>query len=148
MKYYIFECIPDKCHITSGIRSLIHIYKGLLCRPSFEPVLMLEDDVNITDAYINNIEIPNNADCVYLGLSNCFVPYGDRPSVPWANVENSNLVKIADMLSTHSYLICSEKWIRVLLECMEKILHNVNSDGHNLHRCIEYDYFHAEQDQH
>lgn len=120
LQYTLFDCIVDPTYLRSGIRSLIHIYSELLERSEFEPVLMLEDDVNITDAYMNTISIPANADCVYLGLSACVS--GGHPT--WKDID-INLVKITNMLSLHAYVITSERWLRVLLDCMKKTLDNI-----------------------
>jgi len=120
LQYTLFDCIVDPTYLRSGIRSLIQIYSDLLTRPQFEPVLMLEDDVNITDAYNDTITIPVNADCVFLGLSAC--RSGAHPT--WVEIDE-RIVKITDMLSLHAYVITSERWLRVLLDCMAKTLENI-----------------------
>ena len=120
LQYTLFDCIVDQTYLQSGILSLIHIYSDLLKRSQFEPVLMLEDDVNITDAYTNTMHVPAHADCVFLGLSACVS--GEHPT--WVEIDDT-IVKITDMLSLHAYVITSERWLRVLLDCMKKTLINI-----------------------
>jgi len=128
LNYSIFSSFPRKSGLVSGIDSLIHIFKELLERIEFHPVLMLEDDVNTTEQFKQIINIPINSDCIYLGLSNCFsTPNGRvhcyKPQTKWIPI-NDEIVKISDMLSTHAYVITSKKWLEVLLKCMTDIASN------------------------
>lgn len=120
LDYTLFESFPRESGLISGIDSLIHIFSELLIRPDFTPVLMLEDDVNITSAFKHIIQIPKNADCVYLGLADCYSTYNCYPRYKWVSI-NDELVHIKDMLSTHAYVITSKRWLEVLLECMTSL---------------------------
>jgi len=117
LNYSIFDCLPGG-YLVSAIDSLICIYKDLLSKP-FEPVLLLEDDVNITDRFKTILQVPKG-DCVYLGLSTCWSSFGRSPSYSWVSI-NEEIVQIKDMLSTHAYVITSKEWLEVLLECMVKL---------------------------
>lgn len=114
LDYSIFDSFPNS-YLISAIDSLIHIYKELLSKP-FEPVLLLEDDVNTTDHFKSIIQVPKG-DCVYLGLSTCWSSFGHSPSYPWVSI-NEELVQIKDMMSLHAYVITSKRWLEVLLECI------------------------------
>jgi hypothetical protein len=124
LNYKLFDCVPDKNKKLSGIKSLIEIYSDLLKRPHFEPVLILEDDVMITDSFRSTVEIPEDADCVYLGLADIYSSFTNIPTVSWIHVNHDKLVRITDMLTTHAYIICSETWLRILLKSMQEILEN------------------------
>jgi hypothetical protein len=122
LDYRLFDCVQNLPYLQSGIQSMIQILSELLDRPSFEPVLFLEDDVMSTDVYTNTIEVPTDADSVYIGLSNYYSSFGSRPTVPWIDINNDKLVQITDMLSLHAFVIMSERWIHVLLACMNDVL--------------------------
>lgn len=81
------------------------------------PVLILEDDIEITEDFQFELETPDEADCVYLGISH----WGIHPK--FARISNlisptnavrysKNYYKISGMLSTHSILYLSEKYKR------------------------------------
>jgi hypothetical protein len=141
LQYTIFDSFPRDSHLLSGIDSLIHIYSDLLSKP-FEPVLLLEDDVNITDNFKTCIEIPEG-DCVYLGLSDCFCSftYNSHTNIPkhkWISI-NEEIVQIRDMLSLHAYVITSRQWLEVLLDCMKCIRENpYNFDIPVARKMIDY----------
>jgi hypothetical protein len=123
LEYSFFNSIPRDSSLVSAIDSLIHIFTELLARPEFTPVIMLEDDINTTDQFKHVIQIPECADCVYLGLSDCYASFGARPTHKWLSV-NDELVQIRDMLSLHAYVITSKQWLQVLLECMTSLKSN------------------------
>jgi len=121
LQYTIFDSFPRDSGLLSGLDSLIHIYSDLLSKP-FEPVLMLEDDVNTTEHFKTIIEIPEG-DCVYLGLASCYCSHTNTPKYKWISI-NEELVQLTDMLSLHAYVITSKQWLEVLLDCMKSIRDN------------------------
>lgn len=86
----------------------------------FEPFIIIEDDVSITNYFKDYIDIPSNTDLLYLGISNWgFIdkPLGIKGYIYASSVENdisqnnsnsnTNVIKIKNMLSTHAILINS-----------------------------------------
>ena len=90
---------------------------GLMTQNSmkpFQPFLMIEDDI-VFDIeqkkyYTEHpILLPDNADILYIGLSNCSM---DETMFHYANYyepvnENTDVIRIKHMLSTHGILVCS-----------------------------------------
>lgn len=79
------------------------------------PVLILEDDVEITEDFKMNIEIPDEADCVYLGISHWgifpkFAKHSKLNSPTSATKYSEDYYEISGMLSTHSILYISDKY--------------------------------------
>lgn len=80
----------------------------------FQPFVLLEDDVSLYREMPDNIEIPDNTDILYIGVS----PWGvkntknNEPTrtsgceVYYTNIDD-NIGKIYNMLSTHGIIICS-----------------------------------------
>lgn len=118
LDYSIFDGLPRDSGLRSCIDSLIYIYTELLSKP-FEPVLMLEDDVNTTEHFKSIIKVPNG-DCVYLGLSTCWSSFCHLPNHPWVSI-NEELLQIKDMLSAHAYVITSKRWLELLLNIMNDL---------------------------
>ena len=49
--------------------------------------------------------------------------------VPYETAEYNNMVKIKNMLSTHSFLITSKRYLYILIECMKiAIKYNMHYD--------------------
>lgn len=77
------------------------------------PVLILEDDVDISQ-FNAEIEVPDNSDAVYLGLSK----YGIYLNSPNQNIVSKtkydiidkNICKLYNMLSAHAVILISKKY--------------------------------------
>lgn len=84
----------------------------------FQPFMILEDDVSFYGEYPSEIEIPDNSDLFYTGISR----YGNTHIVPnklkfWEKISakdnimatdvNPDTVRLYNMLALHSVLICS-----------------------------------------
>ncbi len=68
-----------------------------------EPVLILEDDVDVESTFSGEIEIPSDADCFYVGTS-----HGDGN---YSAIEHSNsLNKIEKVFATHAILYFSKSY--------------------------------------
>ena len=99
----------------------------------FKPFVILEDDVKKYREIPKEINIPDNTDILYIGLSNwgltnkecddprciirpeqCKSEYG---CVLFKNI-NSELGRIYNMLSTHGMLICSLKGMLLFQKCL------------------------------
>ena len=100
---------------SSGFMRMVEA--GLMTQNSmkpFQPFLMIEDDI-VFDIeqkkyYTEHpILLPDNADILYIGLSNCSM---DETMFHYANYyepvnENTDVIRIKHMLSTHGILVCS-----------------------------------------
>ena len=129
LDYILYDCIPNKSGLYSGILSLNKILLELAEKDTFEPFLFLEDDINITNRFTSTISIPVDSDCIYLGLSKCFCSYSYNghtysPTHKWV-IKDANLVKISDMLSTHAFLVTSKKWLLALVDIFNKLVVDV-----------------------
>ena len=94
-----------------GINKIIDLgLRDQKINQGFNPFIIIEDDVSIFDKIPNQIEIPDDTDFLYIGISkkglvsnkNC----GLRNNI-YADDINNNLVRIYNMLGTHAIIICS-----------------------------------------
>jgi hypothetical protein len=101
----------------------------------FKPFCILEDDTNIYRKFPDYINIPENADLLYIGTST----YGYNHSIKWANqnvfiesVDNrTDLYRILNMLSTHGIIITSLKGANYIKYAMRlAIKHNIAYDNY------------------
>ena len=71
-----------------------------------------------TDNFKNNIEIPDNTDIIYLGISlwGKSLRNSYRRTVCYDNI-NNDIIKIYNMLSTHSIMVCSIQGLLALNRC-------------------------------
>lgn len=67
------------------------------------PVLILEDDAKVTKHYINDLELPPDADAVYLGWSRA-----NQAMKVWDY--NRDLVRVAGVNTTHAILYLSKEY--------------------------------------
>ena len=89
---------------------------------NFVPFGLLEDDANKYRDFPETLEIPDNADILYIGTS----IYGYNHSIKWANLNvftesignNTSVYKINNMLSTHGFIITSIKGLNYLKKTM------------------------------
>jgi len=123
INYRLFPCLKHKDRYISAILSIIHIFKEASKKPIFEPFMFLEDDVNLNADFNIEITYPEDADCIYLGLSRGFSTFKDYPRYKWTVIDD-NLVKIGDMLSTHAFVVTSVKWLNKIIELMTDTLDN------------------------
>src|SRR6201996_1146656 len=88
-------------------RGLSHI-KALRAWDLSRPLLVLEDDIDLTPDYRDEIEVPDDADAVYLGASN-FGAVEDRFFTAYTNSVlaepiSAGVVRVHNMLSSHAIL--------------------------------------------
>jgi hypothetical protein len=121
LNHVLYECIPDESKLMSGIRTINKILSEMEERETFEPFLFLEDDVSTTEQFTHVISVPANADCVYLGLADCYSSYTAIPTHKWRN-KDEKLVQIRDMLSLHAFVVTSKTWLLVLISVFKDML--------------------------
>ena len=78
----------------------------------FQPFVLIEDDSSKYRDFPEFIEIPDNTDILYIGLSKCGTSRYISPDKTWQNKVymkeiNDDIVRIYNMLSTHGIIICS-----------------------------------------
>lgn len=84
----------------------------------FQPFAILEDDVKKNCDFPSDIEIPDDTDILYIGLSRCGATIPKHfDTVCFKNI-NDNIIKIYNMLSTHGMMICSIRGLLTLQKCM------------------------------
>ena len=108
-----------------------------------KPFIILEDDCAFFTKY-DQIEVPENTDLLYLGISCWSYPHSvDTLYLPCrpANVYNSkdtlesyndNLVRIKSMTATHAILYISREFIRTFIDKMTDISNKINNLQHDL----------------
>lgn len=84
----------------------------------FQPFIIFEDDVKKYREFPNEIEIPDNADILYLGLSSFGMSENSHtPHVFYENIDE-NTIRIYNMLSLHGTAICSMRGLLAIQKCM------------------------------
>jgi hypothetical protein len=105
----IYGGIPKNKSGASGFFRMIE--RGLrsqIPNAAFRPFLMLEDDITFTEERLM-VDIPDDADILYVGLSNCSM---NAYQFHYANYYTSAegfpaVVRIKHMLASHGILVCS-----------------------------------------
>ena len=90
----------------------------------FRPFLMLEDDISFsTDSSNLQIDVPDDADLLYVGLSNCSMnDYMFHYANYYQGVEAfPDVVRIKHMLATHGIMVCSALGASVLQRTMLEV---------------------------
>jgi hypothetical protein len=82
------------------------------------PTLILEDDATITPAYNPILEVPDNCDAIYLGVST------GSPNYVSCRY-NENYLRIGRMLAAHAVIYISEKYKRTTIEVAKHFVHNL-----------------------
>ena len=84
-----------------------------ILRTQKPPFIILEDDCALHKEFTNNLEIPDDADALYLGIShwgrylNHSGPYVHTTQV------NQDLVRVHNMLATHAILYLTEPYVDI-----------------------------------
>lgn len=88
------------------------------------PFIFLEDDVEVTDSFRSSIEVPNDADIVYLGgsiyalkLPDCVA--GTRRKA-FRKTNMSNILELDGMLSLHAIVVLNEQAKNLLINILKE----------------------------
>lgn len=74
----------------------------------FKPFVILEDDIKKCKELPKNIDIPDDTDWLYVGVSQCGLnSFGNDNSWQWIKNVDDTVCKIYHMLGTHAIMICS-----------------------------------------
>tara|TARA_R100000697_G_scaffold35038_1_gene46648 strand:- start:973 stop:1659 length:687 start_codon:yes stop_codon:yes gene_type:complete len=87
------------------------------------PLLILEDDVVVTPWYKDTIEVPDDTDAVYLGIShgnkNYFAQDVSEPDGEW-------LARIQGVFATHAILYLTDKYKKATIDIAKEYAYNRN----------------------
>jgi hypothetical protein len=77
------------------------------------PFIILEDDCSLNKKFVDEINIPDNADALYLGISH-WGRYLNH-SGPYVHITkvNSEIVRVYNMLATHAILYLTESYVDI-----------------------------------
>jgi hypothetical protein len=136
-----FKSVPDPNKTASLTNTVLEIFKRELNNDN--PFIILEDDCAFFTKY-DQVEIPDNADMLYLGVSLWSYPYSAdtlysmyRPDIMFNSIEtvesyNNTLVKIKGMTGGHAILYISRDFIRTFIEKMTDISKYIVDLPHDL----------------
>jgi hypothetical protein len=112
--------------VRSAAEGIMKLMKSRL-EGEFRPFIFMEDDCSTTPWFKHEINVPDDADAVYLGIS-LWGMHGDRAH-PFVTRENASddLVRVYNMLSTHSVLIMTRKWLENIVKCYEHAYYSMES---------------------
>ena len=101
--------VAEGCYLSS-----FNLYKTV--KP---PVLILEDDVLLTEHFTDIIDVPDDADAIYLGTSAWGVK-NNESMFKNLNIKkyNDQFYKIEYMTTTHAILFLSEKFFSEILNTL------------------------------
>lgn len=77
------------------------------------PFIIIEDDCALNKDFVNEIEVPDNADAIYLGISH-WGRYLNH-SGPYVHYEkvDDEIVRVYNMLATHAIMYLSESYVDI-----------------------------------
>jgi len=89
----------------------------------FHPFLMIEDDISFQAEGDPSLDIPLDADILYIGLSNCSMnDYCFHHANYYTSVEGfPEIVRIKHMLASHGIMVCSALGAAVLQRTMLEV---------------------------
>ena len=104
---------------ASGFNNMLELGKNLQDESkNFEPFVILEDDIKKNKEFPEFIDIPDNTDIFYIGLSKCGIyNQGVFNIVKYSNI-NVDIIRIYNMLSSHGLIICSYYGLSIIQNCM------------------------------
>lgn len=77
------------------------------------PFIIIEDDCALNKEFINRIEIPDNADALYLGISHWGRYLNHSGPYVHITIINDEIVRVHNMLATHAILYLSESYVDI-----------------------------------
>lgn len=86
----------------------------------FQPFIILEDDASKYRSFPDYLDIPFNADLVYLGLT--VYGWGHKINramrLVYSEDYNADYIKVNNMLATHAIMVCSPAGAAMITKCM------------------------------
>jgi hypothetical protein len=92
------------------------------------PYLVLEDDVEITKWYTEDISWPEDTDAFYLGLSKCGASYKVMSHGGPSNIDHvtNQHIQIQNMLALHAVVYVSQRYKDACMKALEGYLQSAN----------------------
>jgi len=90
---------------------------AMRCANQKLPALVLEDDVDFSEDFNPFIQVPKNADAVYLGVSCVGNAYGYKLKPPFENT-----IKIFNVLAAHAILYVNTDFVNQVIELSKNSL--------------------------
>lgn len=130
-RWSFFDGIESKDTVEGC--ALSHI--GVLSSHDFsEPLLVLEDDVQITNFYSNEVNIPDDTDALYLGYSwwAWDTERAKQSCMPSATsiTKQGDFYRIMRMTSAHAVLYLSKEYAMTARDSMKTYLQNSSGNRH------------------
>ena len=136
--YNLIEINPimNISKFRSGVSGLLRILnksiKNQKEKNSFEPFILFEDDVKKYRDFPENIEVPDECDLLYIGLSDWGIKsnpnQGEEGVVKYTNI-NDHIIRLYNMLSGHGIMICSIQGLFIFQQClMEDFMYDRHFD--------------------
>ena len=124
--FKLYEVNP-KPHIQNKFMSGSSGFNNIIYKASenqeknepFKPFIIFEDDVTKYKEFPKYINIPEDTDILYIGLSRAGLHNkgSTLDTVCFKNIDE-HIIKIYNMLSTHGLMICSIRGLLILQKCM------------------------------
>lgn len=89
----------------------------------FEPFVILEDDIEFYRDMPQEIDIPDDADLLYIGVSALGMIDGNFAQAIIANEIDENTLRVFNMLSGHAIVVCSMVGALLYQKCMVDSYH-------------------------
>tara|TARA_R110002051_G_scaffold100754_2_gene171153 strand:+ start:3759 stop:4472 length:714 start_codon:yes stop_codon:yes gene_type:complete len=106
---------------ATGFLRIIDIVSQTSNNGNFKPFAILEDDVKKYRDFPDKIELPDDSDICYIGLSKWGMTdnneCGVRNSVCYTDVDN-NIMRVYNMLSAHGFIVTSIRGLTSLQKCL------------------------------
>ena len=110
-----FERIPG-IRYSNGFAGCAQAVSNFLHQITEGPFVMLEDDIAVKN-WDPIIEVPDEADALYLGISGWGRMNGHSgPFVQWDRVDDK-LLRVYNMLGTHAIAYLSSDWLEMVRRC-------------------------------
>lgn len=84
----------------------------------FQPFVIFEDDVKKYREFPVNINIPDDADIFYIGLSKYGLKKSDLSKYVSYNHVDNDIIKVNNMLALHGLIICSMRGLLAFQKCL------------------------------
>lgn len=121
------KSVPGSNSTDSLSRTNLEIMKKELRNGCSRPFMILEDDVNILFEY-DRIEVPDDADAIYFGVSQWVYPYAFNTLGNGYHIRTNSATDITDtsplltrikgMTSAHAILFINQEYIRRFINLM------------------------------
>lgn len=107
--------IPSNAHYVGCAQSHIDVLSD---KKYPTPLLILEDDAEFSDAFNPILEIPDDSDGIYLGISTANRGYQTKRY-------NSDYLRICGILATHAILYVTEQYKTEMAQAAMHCIHNL-----------------------